>query len=497
MSDSAYLQMQGISKRFPGVVALDHVDLELRQGEVLALVGENGAGKSTLVKVLAGVHLPDEGELIIDGQSVQMTDTRTSVKHGVAIVHQELNLIPNLSIAENIFIGRDISRLGIMQKKTLLKESKKHMERVGLGDFDPNTLVGSLSIAHQQMVEIAKAISVDAKILILDEPTSSLTDQETEILFQIIRAISKTGKSIIYISHRMEEIFEVCDRIFVMRDGRKVGYKDVENTNVDEIINMMVGRDIGDQYPRHCLKRGEVRLRVDNLVAADDKARNICFDVCAGEVLGISGLVGAGRTETVRGLFGIDKLVSGEIEIDGKRVKIRSPKDAIRAGMGFVPEDRKEQALILGMTVRENISLTNLKSLYRGVSISKKLERDLADVYIERLGIKTPTAEQLVCNLSGGNQQKVVIAKWLSLNPKILILDEPTRGIDVNSKREIYLLINKLVENGVAIILISSEMPEIIGMSDRVLVMHEGNMKAILSGDEISEKRIMSSALSN
>lgn len=497
MSDSAYLQMQGISKRFPGVVALDHVDLELREGEVLALVGENGAGKSTLVKVLAGVHLPDEGELIIDGQSVQMTDTRTSVKHGVAIVHQELNLIPNLSIAENIFIGRDISRLGIMQKKTLLKESKKHMERVGLGDFDPNTLVGSLSIAHQQMVEIAKAVSVDAKIMILDEPTSSLTDQETEILFQIIRAISKTGTSIIYISHRMEEIFAVCDRIFVMRDGRKVGYKDVENTNVDEIINMMVGRDIGDQYPRHCSERGEVRLRVDNLVAADDKARNICFDVCAGEVLGISGLVGAGRTETVRGLFGIDKLVSGEIEIDGKRVKIRSPKDAIRAGMGFIPEDRKEQALILGMTVRENISLTNLKSLYRGVSISKKLERDLADVYIERLGIKTPTAEQLVCNLSGGNQQKVVIAKWLSLNPKILILDEPTRGIDVNSKREIYLLINKLVENGVAIILISSEMPEIIGMSDRVLVMHEGNMKAILSGDEISEKRIMSSALSN
>lgn len=490
------LEMKGITKRFPGVLALDHVDLTVYPGQVLALVGENGAGKSTLMKVLSGVHQMDEGEILMEGKPVKIENPLASQLMGISIIYQELSVLDNMNIAENIFLGRE-KRSGrvFVDKKQMHAEARKLLDEVGL-DMDTHTMAGELSTAQKQMIEVAKALSFNSKIIIMDEPTSSLTETETDILFGIIRKLREKGVAIVFISHKLAEIFAITDEVAILRDGVSAGRMMTEGCTENDIIKAMVGRDVDDLYAKQAAPIGDVVLEVKNL-NTKGFLKDINFELRAGEILGFAGLVGAGRSEVMRAVFGIDPKESGEIYIKGKKVDIKNPRDAMLQGIGFVPEDRKLQGLVLGMSVGKNTTLAALKAVANKAGfINHKQEKEMADKFVKALEVKTPSNDQLVKNLSGGNQQKVVIAKWLANNPDILILDEPTRGIDVGAKKEIHQLMSDLANQGVAIIMISSELPEVLGMSDRVIVMHEGRIKGQLSREDADQVSIMKMAVS-
>jgi ABC-type sugar transport system ATPase subunit len=492
--NTRYLQMTGITKEFPGVVALNEVDFSVELGKVTALVGENGAGKSTLIKILAGIYQKDSGEIRIDGTSVAIETPLDAIKQGISVIHQELNVLDNLSITENIFVGRERRKRFFIDKKYCHEQALNILASVGMKNIDPETLVRYLSIAQKQMVEIMRAVSWQSKILVMDEPTSSLTKKETDILFDIIQRLKNMNVGVVFISHRMEEIIEIADEIVVLRDGRRVGSLEKDQINQEQIVNMMVGRKLNDLFPKYETGTGDIVLEARGINAG--YLRDVSFHVRTGEILGFAGLVGAGRTEVMRIIFGIDKRDSGQIFIDGKPVEIKHPFDAVNHGIALVPEERKTQALILNMNIRENISLAILDKLKGRILFSKKQESKIALDYVKTLNIITVSIERLVKYLSGGNQQKVVLAKWLASKPRVLILDEPTRGIDVGAKREIHELISGMAKAGLAVIMISSELPEILGMSDRIVVMHEGRIKGELSGSEATQEKILNMAIS-
>ncbi len=488
------LEMRGISKAFPGVQALSDVSFTLNAGEIHALVGENGAGKSTLMKVLTGGISKDAGTILLRGQPVEITSPRGAIDVGIAIIHQELTLIPYLTVAQNIYLGREPRGMapGTVNWVALNRQAGELLERLGLG-FRPTTLVSDLSIAQRQMVEVAKALSLSASIIAMDEPTSALSDREVEALFTFIRQLRSQGVGLIYISHRMAEVFELADRVTVMRDGRYVGTAPISELTEAKIINWMVGRTLGELYPKTSTPQPDAVLKVRGLRRGVE-LQDISFELHRGEILGLAGLVGAGRTFVARALFGADPVDSGEIWLDGQTVRIRSPQQAIKLGIGFVPEDRKAQGLFLGLAVRHNISVTGLSALSRLGVVNRKRRDALAKRYVDELGVRTPSIAQRVRNLSGGNQQKVVIARWLTLNPKVLLLDEPTRGIDVGAKAEIYALISALAAKGMGILMISSELPEVLGVSDRILVMREGKLVGEFSRAEATQDVIMVAA---
>lgn len=493
------LEVQELCKRFPGVRALHQVNFDVMPGEVLALVGENGAGKSTLMKILAGVQPPDEGQILIDGNPVSLANVNQAMDQGIALIHQELNLAGNLSVAANIYLGREPKRFGLIDSQTIRSASAQHLQAVGL-QVSPDTLVGDLTIGRQQMVEIAKALSIDTRILIMDEPTSSLSQGEVERLFEVVRSLRERGVSIIYISHRLAEIEELADRVAVLRDGENAGLLEKHEITHDAMVSRMVGRDVSRFYQRTS-KPPTIEpdatpiLKVSELVVPDHPKHKVSFEIHAGEIVGMAGLVGAGRTELLRCLFGVTPPVAGDIQINGTDTPIRHPIDAINAGLGLVPEDRKEQGLVIDFAVEPNVSLASLKAnAAMGIWIDRQREQVDAAEGIKDLRIKTPSADQIVRYLSGGNQQKVVLSKWLAMNPNLLLLDEPTRGIDIGAKEEIYRLMESLAESGMAILFVSSEMEEVISLSDRVLVMHEGSLTGQLSGDDINEESIMNLA---
>ncbi|MGE5642315.1 MAG: sugar ABC transporter ATP-binding protein [Byssovorax cruenta] len=495
--------MRGIKKSFPGVQALDGVDLEVRSGEVMALVGENGAGKSTLIKILSGAYKADEGEIFIKGQLVKTVDPKHARDLGVSVIYQELNLAEQVSVAENIFAGREIvNRFGLIDYSRMYKNARKWLDALHIKNVDPRDEVRRLSIARKQMVEIAKALSLDSSIIVMDEPTSSLPTattnpnevNEVQILLSTIKKLRDRGKAVIYISHRMEEIFRISDRITVMRDGKLIGVRKTSETNPKEIISMMVGRNLEDLYGKPGERTiGNTVLEVRNLNQGK-RLKNIGLHVRSGEILGVAGLVGAGRTEMAKAVFGADPRDSGEILIDNKPVDIRTPQDAIQAGLGYLPEERKLQGLFLRMAICTNVSAANISRISRNGFIQDQMERDLAQMYVKQLKIRTPSIDQFVRNLSGGNQQKVIIAKWLAVQPKVLIVDEPTRGVDVGAKMEIYSLLRKMASQGVAVVMISSELPEVLGMSDRVMVIREGHFAGELDRADATEEKIIAMA---
>ena len=485
--------MRGISKSFPGVKALDNVGFTVAEGEVRALVGENGAGKSTLMKILNGNYKKDSGEILIDGVPVNITDPQVADSLGITIIFQELNLVDDLSIAENIFAGRLSEKGKLVNWKEINEKARQLLERVSF-DTDPTRLVGTLTVAEKQMVEIAKALSRNSRIILMDEPSATLTKKELDALFQIIRDLKKSGIAVIYISHRMEEIFQICESVTVMRDGQIIGSRQIEDVTSDELVEMMVGREVNSAFPKRNVEIGEEVLRVENL-CRKDREQNVAFSLYKGEVLGIAGLVGAGRTEIMRAIFGVDYIKSLDVYVKGKKVKITDPASAKRQKIAFLTEDRKVEGLTLDFTIKSNMVAANLPSIRKGLFTSKKLENAIADEYIEKIRVKTPSRNQKVGNLSGGNQQKVVVGKWLNSEPDILIMDEPTRGIDVGAKREIYEIINDLVAQGKSVILISSELPEVLGMSDRVLVMKDDAIVAELTGEDINPVEVMKYAL--
>jgi ribose transport system ATP-binding protein len=485
------LEMRHITKTFPGVRALEDVSLEVRPGEIHALVGENGAGKSTLMKILAGAQPMDSGEILLNGQTVHIDSPQKAMDLGVSIIYQEFNLVPFLNAAENIFLGREprAALPGFVDFGTMYREAQRIIDKLGV-KVNVRTPVNRLSIAQQQMVEIGKATSRASKIIVMDEPSATLTDHELKALFELMRQLRGEGVAIIYISHRMEEIFEVCDRVTIMRDGKWIATRDLKDLTREEIIRLMVGRELTQMIPKEAAEIGDPALIVKN-VSRKGVLHDISFTAHKGEVLGIAGLVGAGRTELARVIFGADPYDGGTIELFGSTIRVKSPQDAIKRGIGLVTEDRKQQGLVLGMAVRENITLANLDQLSFLNFIKAGEERRVASKYVKDLLVKTPTIEQTVQNLSGGNQQKVVLAKWLFTDSKVLIFDEPTRGIDVGAKTEIYQLMNALAKRGCAIIMISSELPEVLGMSDRILVMHEGTIAGELSREEATQEKIM------
>jgi ribose transport system ATP-binding protein len=488
------LEVRGVTKSFPGVQALRGVDLALGHGEVLAVLGENGAGKSTLMKILAGVQAADEGVFVLEGEEVRIDSVRAAMAVGIALIHQELNLAENLEVAANIFLGRELRRFGFLDDEAMREEATKFLAMVGL-EVDPATEVGTLPIGKQQLVEIAKALSVDARVLIMDEPTSSLSQSEAEQLFVVIKSLVSRGVSIIYISHRLSEIVEIADRVMVLRDGENAGALTGVEIDHEAMVQLMVGRDLDRFYQRTQHPLGEVRLEVRGLRTVAYPDHETSFQLAAGEVVGVAGLVGAGRTEMLEALFGVVPSLAGEVLINGTQVRISSPQEAIAAGLALVPEDRKTQGAILDMSILENTSIASLRRDARGGAfLNLEAEKDLAQEGIKNLSISTPGEEQLVRYLSGGNQQKVVLAKWLAMKPQVLLLDEPTRGIDVGAKEEIYGLIEALAQQGMAILFVSSELEEVMGLSDRVLVMHEGAISGELRGDECSEEGIMSLA---
>ncbi|WNC13541.1 ATP-binding cassette domain-containing protein [Brevibacillus brevis] len=488
------LEMKGISKSFPGVKVLSDVQLNLKGGELVALMGENGAGKSTLMKILGGIYERDAGTIVVKGEVQEKMTPDIAASRGIAIIHQELNLIPHLTVMENIFLGREYTygKSGFVNWGRMRKETKRWLDQLAIS-LDPDTPVGELSVGQQQMIEIAKALSMQADILVLDEPTAALTNREIDALFEVIASLKEKGVGMIYISHRMEEIFQVSDRITVLRDGQYVGTVETAHTDMDELVKMMVGREITDRFPKADVKWGEERLRVEHL-SVKGKLSDISFTVKSGEIVGVAGLMGAGRTEMAKALFGLEKVREGQIYVDGKPIRVTKPIDAISAGIALVTEDRKEEGLVLSLSVRENISLPNLEKVSSLGVMQPGKEQALADDAISRLFIKTAGGEQIVGSLSGGNQQKVVIGKWLATRPKILILDEPTRGVDIGAKKEIYDIMNRLAQEGVAILMISSELPEVLGMSDRVLVMHEGRITGEFTREEATQELIMYAA---
>ncbi|WP_145513729.1 sugar ABC transporter ATP-binding protein [Yersinia massiliensis] len=487
------LEAEGISKQFPGVKALNRVGIKIRSGSVHALMGENGAGKSTLMKCLIGIYQPDEGSIKIRGEQITFDDTLDALHAGIAMIHQELNLVPHMTVAENIWLGREPVHFGLVNHDLLNSKTRDLLQRLNI-KLKPDGIVGELNIASQQMVEIAKAVSYDADILIMDEPTSALTEGEVFHLFTIINELKEQGKGIIYISHKMDEIFEITDEVSIFRDGMFVATDKTENLTKQSLITMMVGRELTHMFPKFNNNIGEEVLRVNGL-HREGLFRNISFAVKRGEILGVAGLVGAGRSEVMESLFGMHPADGGEILIEGVPVDIHSPSKAIEQGLAFLTEDRKKSGLFLVLSVVENMSIVNLSEYINknGFVSHGQMAQDCLE-QIKRLNIKTPTMDQIINNLSGGNQQKVLIARWLLAQPKILILDEPTRGIDVGAKAEIYRLISELANRGVAIILVSSELPEILGMSDRVMVMHGGHITGILDKQDANQEKIMALA---
>ncbi len=490
------LQMENIQKYFPGVHALDNASLTVKTGEVHALIGENGAGKSTLMKVLTGIYKKDGGTVRYHGKEIDINLPEQAQALGIGIIHQELNLMPHLTVAENIFIGKEPKKGLFLDKKKANVDARKLLESLHI-DISPTDVINTLTVAKQQMVEIAKALSYDSELLVMDEPTAALTENEIQELFKFIRALKAKGHGIIYISHRLDELPQISDRITVMRDGQYVGTVDTDSVTKDEIIGMMVGRTIYEEPKTRSdvPEDAPVVLEARNLVARNVK--NVSFTLRRGEILGFAGLMGAGRTETVRALFGADPLISGEIYLNGKQVVIKSPSDAVRLGIGYLSEDRKAFGIAVGLSVRDNCVMANLEEYTKGPFTDDKRIEEVAKEYIRKIDIKTPGSSQLVKNLSGGNQQKIVVAKWLIRNCDILIFDEPTRGIDVGAKSEIYKLMRKLAEEQKSIIMISSEMPELLRMSDRIVVMNEGRVTGQLDIGEASQERIMSYATSN
>lgn len=484
-----FLKMNNIHKRFPGVYAIKGVNLEVHGGEVHGLLGENGAGKSTLMKVLGGVHAPDEGEIIVNGEKLSALNPRAASEKGIVFVHQEINLAESLTVAENLFLGRlpyKNKKLSIVDHDKLHRDAKKIIDMMGIS-LETEDIVSTLSAAQKQMLEIGKAISQNAKILIFDEPTTSLSDKDVDILFSIINKLKAQEVAIIYISHRLNEVFEICDRATVMRDGEYIGLCDMKTVSRDELIKMMVGRELKQLFPKENAKIGQVVLEVNDLKDLLGKVKGVSFHAKKGEVLGFSGLVGAGRTETMRLLFGADKKLSGEIRVNGKTVNISSPKDAVHNNICLLTEDRKKEGLCMELSIENNITITGMKSFVLNHSELQKISKN----YVEKLQIKAPNIEALAGNLSGGNQQKVIIGKWLNTDTQIFVFDEPTKGIDVGTKNDIYRMINQLVASGKTVIMISSELPEIMGMSDRIYVMCEGRITGELEREDFSQERIM------
>lgn len=489
----AILQLAEIEKAFPGVKALDKASLNVYPGRVMALMGENGAGKSTLMKVLTGIYTMDTGSISYQGKPVAFKGPRDSQEAGISIIHQELNLIPELTIAENIFLGREFtSKFGRIQWEQMYQEADRLLARLNV-KHSSKTLLGELSLGEQQMVEIAKALSFDSKVIIMDEPTDALTDTETESLFSVIRELREQGCGIVYISHRLKEIFEVCDDITVLRDGKFIGQCPVAETDEDGLIEMMVGRKLDEQYPRVDVRHGELCLEVKGLTGSG--VHDISFNLKRGEILGVSGLMGAGRTELMKVIYGALPSERGVINLDNRTINPVSPQDGLANGIAYISEDRKGDGLVLGLSVKENMSLCSLDKLTKGGRIQHGEEVVAVEDFIKLFNIKTPTRDQIIGNLSGGNQQKVAIAKGLMTKPKVLILDEPTRGVDVGAKKEIYQLINKFKADGMSIILVSSEMPEVLGMSDRIIVMHEGRISGEFEASEADQEKLMACAV--
>ncbi|MEM5331331.1 sugar ABC transporter ATP-binding protein [Paraburkholderia sp. JHI2823] len=491
LSNEEILRLEGIGKRFPGVIALDGINLDLRCGEVHAICGENGAGKSTLMKIISGQYRPDAGVIRYRGEAVQFLSTAEAQRAGIAIIHQELNLVPHLSVAENLYLAREPKRGPFVDTRRLNADATRCLARIGL-DVAPTTLVGTLPIAQQQMVEIAKALSLDAQVLIMDEPTSSLTESETVQLFRIIKELRAAGVAILYISHRLDEMAHIVDRVTVLRDGRHISTDDFAALSVNDIVARMVGRSLEDAYPARQSSPAE-----EVLLSVKDLRRNgvfgpVSFELRRGEILGFAGLIGAGRTEVARAIFGADRLDSGTITLHGQPVSIRSPREAIRHGLAYLSEDRKKEGLALMMPVAANITLANVRAIASRTGFLRfREEHQIAERYVKELAIRTPSVNQIVRNLSGGNQQKVVIGKWLYRGSKILFFDEPTRGIDVGAKFAIYGLMDRLAADGVGVVLISSELPELLGMTDRIAVFHEGRMTAVLETAHTSQEEIM------
>jgi ribose transport system ATP-binding protein len=494
------LEMRGISKRFGGTQALDQVDFSLDRGEVVGLLGENGAGKSTLIKILAGVHRMDQGAIFIDGKPVTLQTPQDAQRLGIAVIYQELNLTPNQTVAENVFLHHPqrmngiLGKIGIIDHRRRERETAALLAQLGITGLDLRRKVGELSVAFQQLTEIAKALALEAHLIVMDEPTSALPDEEVDHLFEIIHRLRERGLGVVFVSHRLNEVRAICDRIVVLRDGKNAGALPVNEASDDRIIAMMVGRSIDNLYPKRPATPGDVVLEVQGLTRRGI-IEDISFHLRAGEVVGLAGLVGSGRTEVARAIFGADRIDKGTIRLNGTPVRIRSPQDARSLGIGYVPEDRKVQGLVPGMTVRDNVTLAVLRQLARaGHVVDRSMLEGVARRYVHELHLRPPRTDLPVGSLSGGNQQKVVLAKWLAVDLKVLLLDEPTRGIDVGAKAEIHGLIDELAHRGMAILLISSELPEVLAMSDRILVMSEGRLVGELSREEATQERILALA---
>jgi len=492
VSGPVVIALHGVSKQFGGVFAVHAVDFDVRASEVHALLGENGAGKSTLVKILAGIYKPDEGRVEIDGSAVTFSSPTQSIQAGIGVVHQELSLFPDLDIAENIYLGRYPKRFGVVNWRRVYADARKHLTDLGVR-LDVRTKVRELSIAERQIVEIAKALSLDARVLVLDEPTAALSAGEVEDFFAIVRSLRERGTAIVFVGHRLEEIRAIADRVTILRDSTRVSTGDARRLTTEELISQMVGRKLDALFPKVDVEPGDVVLAIERLSRAG-AFKDISFTVRRGEILGMCGLVGAGRTEVSRVLFGIDTADSGSIKIDGKRVRINGPSDAMRNGIAYVPEDRIEQGVILDWSVGRNSTLAILSRIVRWGLIRRRAEAELANSYIRKFNIKCSSSAQQITTLSGGNQQKVVLGKWLATEPRILILDEPTRGVDIGTKADVHRLISGLAAEGLAIVLISSELPEIVGMSDRVVVLHEGRMTGEFTRADANQEALMNAA---
>jgi ribose transport system ATP-binding protein len=487
------ISMKNIHKAFGANKVLEGVDIEIVDGEVHALMGENGAGKSTLMNILTGLHKKDQGTITIDGKNMTFDNPKQAEEFGVAFIHQELNVWPEMTVLENLFINKEpVTQFGLINTRKMKAVANEQFKKLNIS-IPLTKEAGQCSVGQQQMIEIAKALMTDAKVIIMDEPTAALTDREIETLFTVIRSLKKAGVSIVYISHRMEEIFTICDTITVMRDGRTVDTTPIPETNFDEVVKKMVGRELTDRFPARQPKTGETMLEVRNLTKKG-LFEKVSFEVRSGEIVGVSGLMGAGRTEIMRTIFGLDGRYEGEILVNGKPVTIKTPDQAVKLGLGFITEDRKDEGLVLDFSLKDNIALPSLYSFTKKGLINDKSEQDFVEMLIKRLTIKTESSRTHAKNLSGGNQQKVVIAKWIGIGPKVLILDEPTRGVDVGAKREIYQLMNELTDRGVAIVMVSSELPEVLGMSDRILVVHEGTIAGELSKENATQEKIMTLA---